>query len=91
MDPGLIGFAAIVSVPFALLVYAMGIVLRKEWRKTQEREKAAARPGVERRLDRLLKRAEAQGLAMEEAALRLEEQVEELDQVREEHGRRLEN
>jgi hypothetical protein len=91
MDPGLIGFAAIVSVPAALLFYVMGIVLRKQWHKTRELEKAAERPGRRRQLERLLSRVEAQELTLEESMQRLEERTGELDRASDEHGRRLEN
>jgi hypothetical protein len=91
MDPGLYGFAAIVSVPIFLLFYAMGHILRKEWRQTREKEKTAERPSLDRQLERLLNRAEAHELSLEESARRLEEKVDELDRIRAEHGRRLEN
>jgi hypothetical protein len=91
MDPGLIGFAVIVSVPTFLLFYAMGHVVRKEWRRTRELEKTAERPGRERQLEQLLQRAEAQELTLEESVQRLEERAGELGRVSGEHGRRLEN
>ena len=69
----------------------MGIVLRKEWRKTRALEKAAERPGRERQLERLLGRVEAQELTLEESMQRLEERAGELDRASDEHGRRLEN
>jgi hypothetical protein len=91
MDPGIYVFAAFVSVPIFLLLYAMGYRLKKEWRQTREQEKTAERPGLDRKLNRLLQRAAAQELALEESTQRLEQQADELDRVREEHGRRLEN
>lgn len=91
MDPGLLGFAAIVSVPAFLLAYAMYHSLRKDWEKLRKLEETAKRPSLDRRAVRLQRQAEEQELGLVESTERMEERAAELDRTAEEHGRRLEN
>jgi hypothetical protein len=88
MDFGLLVFAAaILFLPF----YAKFHVLARHWREVRAKEQPPLKTHLEHRVERLVKRAEAQERTLEDSRRKLEPAVEELDRVSGEYGKRLEN
>jgi hypothetical protein len=91
MDFGLLGFAAILSVPIFYVIHVIFHLLNKQRREVLAKEQYLEKTGLEQKVEWLTNRAEAQEKALEDSLRKLAPVAEDLDRASGELGRRLEN
>ncbi|HKI03102.1 MAG TPA: hypothetical protein VKK31_14090 [Thermoanaerobaculia bacterium] len=91
MDYGLLGFAAILSIPIFYVIHVIFHLLNKQWREVRAKEQFLEQTRLEQKVEWLTNRAEAQEKTLEDSRRNLAPAAEDLDRASEEYGRRLEN